>query len=73
MVKEDAAFIHPLGRPVIEPAERVGHGLGFVEIVEAGEVAPAGIAAQLDETGAEHDAEEQPAKHPDGDGLRDEA
>src|SRR5207247_4161238 len=35
-----------------------------VVVVQAREVAPAGIAAKLDETRAEHDAEDQPAQEP---------
>src|SRR5947209_9432091 len=53
------------------PAQRVRHGLRFVEIVEAGEIAPTGIAAQLDESSPEHDPEQQPAKEPNGNLLRD--
>ena len=41
--------------------EPVRDGLGLVVVLEAGEVAPAGVAAQLDEPGADLDAEQEPA------------
>ena len=55
---------------VEEPAERIGHRLGLVMVVEAGEVPPARIAAELDQAGAELHPEEQPAEHPDHDQRR---
>src|SRR5579863_8705677 len=52
--------------------ERVRHWLGFIVVVQAGEIAPAGIAAKLDQSCAKHDAEEQPPEQPDGDCLGNE-
>src|SRR4051812_19725051 len=46
------------------PGERVRHRLRFLVVVEAGEIAPAAIAAHLDEPGAELEAEEEPAEEP---------
>ena len=46
------------------PAQRIGHGLCFVVIVEARQLAPASVAAHLDETGAELHAKQQPAQQP---------
>ena len=49
-------------REVVEPpAQRAGHRLGLVVVLEAGQVAPARVAAHLDHPGAELDAEQQPA------------
>ena len=48
-----------------EPAERVGHRLGLVVVVEARQLAPAPVAAQLDESGAELDPEDKPAEQED--------
>ena len=46
-------------------AERVRDRLGLVVVDEAREIAPARVAAQLDQARAEHDAEDQPAQQPD--------
>src|SRR5205085_12622928 len=54
--------VQRLGEMVEVPRERVRHRLRLVVVVEAGQIAPAGIAAQLDEPGAELEAEEQPAE-----------
>ena len=40
--------------------QRVGVGLGVVEVVHTGEVTPAGVAPDLDQAGAQHDPEYQP-------------
>ena len=50
--------------------QRVGDRLGLEVIVEAGQVAPAGISAQLDEARAPHDPHRQPAEQPDHDDRR---
>ena len=47
------------------PAERIRHRLRLVVVVETREVAPAAIAAHLDQPRAELHAEEQPAKQDD--------
>ena len=50
-------------RQMVEvPAQRVGHGLRLVVVVEAGQIAPARIASQLDQPGPEFDAEGKPPK-----------
>src|SRR5581483_3686949 len=53
-----------------KPAQRIGHGLGLVVVIQAREISPTGISAQLDQSGAEHDAEQKPAKKPDWNLLR---
>ena len=53
------------GCGVEAPAQRIRHRLRLVVVDEAREIAPARIAAQLDEPGAEHDARDQPAVEPD--------
>ena len=52
-------------RQMVEvPAQRVGHGLGLVVVVQARQIAPAGVVADLDQSGSELDAEQQPAQQP---------
>jgi hypothetical protein len=53
------------GEVVEPPAESVGQRLGLVVELGAGELAPAPVAAQLDESGAELDAEEEPPQQQD--------
>ena len=53
-------------REEVEPAaQRPGDGLRLEVVVEGGEITPAGVAAQLDQARAEHDAEDQPAEQPE--------
>ena len=63
----------PVQRPrqvVEEPAEGARQRLGLVVVVEAGEVTPAAVAAQLDQPGPELDPEQQPAVQPQHQGGR---
>src|SRR5207237_4838233 len=62
---QDLDAVQRLGEMVEVPRERVRHRLRFVVIVETGAIAPARIAAQLDEPGAELETEEEPAEEPD--------
>jgi hypothetical protein len=55
---------------VEEPAQGAGQRLGLVVVVEAGEVTPAAVAAQLDQPGPELDPEQQPAVQPQHQGGR---
>ena len=55
---------------VEEPAERAGQGLGLVVVVEAAEVTPAAVAAELDQPGPELDPEQQPPVQPQHQGGR---
>jgi hypothetical protein len=64
MVEGDAAVQHRTRQVMEVPAERIGHRLGLEEVVETGQIAPAGVAAQLDQAGAEHQAEQRPAVDP---------
>ncbi len=52
------------------PAERIREGLCFIVIVQAGQVAPAGVAAQFNQPRPEHDAKGKPAEQPEDDGGR---
>ena len=52
-LKSTAKRCERFGQAVEVPAQRVGERLGFVVEVQAGEVAPAGVVAELDEAGAE--------------------
>src|SRR5581483_9154962 len=67
VIEQHAAVVDPARRPMEIPAQRIRHGLGFIVVVEAGEIAPARVAAQLDQSGAEHDAKEQPTEQPNRD------
>ena len=62
---DDLDPVERLRQAVEVPRERVRHRLRLVVVVEAGEIAPARIAAHLDQAGAELEAEEQPAEEPD--------
>src|SRR3989442_15049067 len=64
VVEEYARLVEPARHEVEPAAERVRDRLGLVVVVEAGEVAPARVAAQLDQPCAEHDAEDEPAQAP---------
>src|ERR1043166_4578968 len=65
VVPECAKLVEPM-RPKMEPpAQWVGNWLGLVMIVEASQVAPAGVATEFDEAGADHDTKDEPAKEPD--------
>src|SRR5205809_2649999 len=46
-------------------ANRTRDRLGFVVIIKAGQITPAWIAAQFDQSGSNHDAKAEPAKKPD--------
>src|SRR5271169_845650 len=48
-----------------QPAQRTGYRLRFEMVVECGPVAPHIIASNLDQSGAKHDAEDQPAEQSD--------
>ena len=56
------------GQQVRLPAERPRHRLGLVVVLQAGELAPAGVTAQLDEACPELDPEQQPAQRERGAG-----
>ena len=58
VIEQDAPLVDPGWQLMQIPAQRARQGLGFVVVDQAGQVPPAGIAAQLDEAGAEHDAVE---------------
>src|SRR4051794_27246498 len=52
-------------RMEMKPArERIRDRLGLVVKIEASEITPARVAAQLDQTRAQHNAKAQPAKQP---------
>src|ERR1700680_2188733 len=58
-------LMKPMGREMQIAAKRIRNRLRFVVIIKAGEIAPARVAAQFDEAGADHDAKTEPAKKPD--------
>src|SRR5205807_10311991 len=65
MIPGRAEFVEPMRREMQIPANRTRDGLRFVVMIKAGKIAPARIAAQLDQPGADHDAKAKPAKKPD--------
>lgn len=54
--------VQRLRQMVEEPAQRAWHRLGLVVVVEAGQLAPARVAAHLDQPRPELDAEQDPAQ-----------
>ena len=65
MIPSRPEFVEPMRRKMQIPADRTWDRLGFVVIIKAGKIAPAWIAAQLDQAGTNHDAKTKPAKKPD--------
>ncbi len=66
-LKSTSSVMEPGGSLVEVPGEGIGVGLGLVVVDEARQVAPAGVAPKLDEAGAEHHAEDEPAQQHDHD------
>ena len=54
-----------LREPMEIPAQRIGHRLRLVVVIETREIAPALVTAHLDEPGAELHSEQQPAHEHD--------
>src|SRR5438094_10274085 len=50
--------------------DRIRDGLRFIVIVKTSEIAPAGVAAQFNETRADHDPKTEPAKEPENENRR---
>ncbi len=65
VVEEHADPVHEARQEVEDGAQRVRDRLGLVEEVETREIAPARVAADLDQSRAEHDPERQPAEEPE--------
>src|SRR6266516_3791021 len=59
-------FVKPMRRKMQIATDWARDWLRLVVIIKTGEIAPAWIAAQLNQTGANHDPKPQPAKEPDG-------
>ena len=70
MIAQDLNPVQGPGQVVKEPAQRIRHRLGFEMIIQAGQILPARVGAQLDQAGAEHHAEQDPAPDPDQRHLR---
>src|SRR5262249_1188023 len=64
MIPSRSEFVEPMRREMQIAADWTRDRLRLVVIIKASEIAPAGIAAQLDQAGANHDAEAEPAKQP---------
>ena len=62
MIPGGSEFVEPMWREMQIPADWTRNRLRLVVVVKAGEIAPAGIAPQLDQAGADHNAEAEPAK-----------
>src|SRR5262249_41571567 len=65
VVEQDAEPRKPPGGEMQGPAQGIRDRLGLVVIVETGEVAPAGIAPELDQSRPQHDPEGEPAEEPE--------
>lgn len=65
MVPSRFEFVEPVRREMEITADRIWDRLRFVVIIQTGEIAPARVAAQFDETGPDHDAKAEPPKKPD--------
>src|SRR5207302_6486640 len=63
-------FVEPQRRKVKVATDRARYRLRFIVIGKAGEIAPARVAAQFDQTCAEHDPKSQPAKQPENQDWR---
>src|SRR5437588_10425934 len=65
MIPSRAEFVEPMRREMQIPTNRTWDRLRFIVIIKTGKIAPAGIAAQLDQAGTNHDAKTKPAEEPD--------
>src|SRR5262245_61543328 len=61
MIEGDASTMQARWQPMKVPAERIRDWLRHEVIIQAGEIAPAGVAPELDQTCAEHVAEQHPS------------
>src|SRR5699024_2618889 len=50
VMNADARFVYPVGEFLEIPAQRIRHRLGFVVVEQTGEIAPARIPAELDQS-----------------------
>src|SRR5436190_2237780 len=64
MVPDCFDVVEPVRRKMQIAADRIRDRLRFVMIVKAGQIAPAGVTAQFDQAGADHDAKAEPAQTP---------
>src|ERR1700746_3859711 len=65
MIKEHPHPSHPFRKPMEIPAKRVGHRLGFVVILETGQVAPAAVTSDFYKPGTENQEEKKPLEKQD--------
>jgi hypothetical protein len=65
MVPDCFDVVEPVRRKMQIAADRIRDRLRFVMIVKAGQIAPAGVTAQFDQAGADHDPKAEPAKKPE--------
>src|SRR5712691_10303644 len=65
MVPKRFEFMKPLRCEMEIAADRARDWLRFVVIKHAGQIAPAFVASDFDQTGADHDPKTEPAKKPD--------
>src|SRR4051812_36578085 len=64
VVERDATMQDGSRKPMRIPTEWVRDRLGFEVVIEAGQIAPALVAADLDEPGAKHQSEQRPPIDP---------
>jgi hypothetical protein len=61
-IEQDAGLQYPVRQEVKPAAQRTWNRLGLEVIIQRGQIAPAGVAAQFDERCAHHDAEDEPVE-----------
>src|SRR5579864_1207108 len=69
-VEPDSHAQKEVGQEMEPAAERAGHGLGLEMVIKGGGVTPDDIAANLDQTRAQHDPEDKPSKQDDDEHWR---
>ncbi len=70
VIEQDTCPVKQLRSLMQVPADRIGDGLSFILVEQAGQIHPTGVAAEFDETGSEHDTEQDPAQQQQDPGIR---
>src|SRR5438874_1186131 len=70
MVPCGTELMKPVRREMQIATDRVGNRLRLVMIVKASQIAPAGVAAQFNQSRADHDPKTEPAKKPENEDRR---
>src|SRR6266404_544359 len=70
MVPKRLEFMKPVRRKMEITTDRIRDRLCFLVIKHAGEIAPAFVAAQFNQTRADHDSKGEPAEEPEDQNRR---